>query len=313
MTKKTPILFIIFNRPETTKKVFETIRKYKPTELFIAADGPRANKIGEKERCEEARKITEKIDWPCKVKRLYRNRNLGCKNAVSSAITWFFKNVEEGIILEDDCLPDDSFFDFCNILLKKYRRDTNITHISGNNYQDGIHRGETYASYYFSKYPHDWGWATWKRAWKKFSLKIDVSSKIYNKTFSKFKLLEKIYWKSYIFCTNIGWLDTWDYQWLYITLVNGNKSITPNKNLVVNIGIGANSTHTDKANDIVKKTKLESLGEMVCSEKENIDSEADKYTLAEVYGVKYSNLLKTILVVPYCYWLKIRSNFKFND
>ena len=109
MQNKAATLFIIFNRPTTTRKVFEAIRNYKPTKLFVAADGPRKNKSGEKERCEEARKITEQIDWPCEVKRLYRNKNLGCKLAVSSAITWFFSNVEEGIILEDDCLPNSTF------------------------------------------------------------------------------------------------------------------------------------------------------------------------------------------------------------
>ena len=136
-TFSTPILFLIFNRPDVTKCVFEEIRKQKPQYLYLAADGPRANKPGEYEKCILAREVVlEGIDWNCELKTLYRDENLGCGKAVSEAITWFFEHVEEGIILEDDCLPNNSFFTFCSELLDRFRTTDKIMHISGNNFQD---------------------------------------------------------------------------------------------------------------------------------------------------------------------------------
>ncbi len=156
-----PVLFLIFNRPDTTQPVFNEIREAKPTKLFVAADGPRDNKKGEKEECEKTRKIIEQVDWDCELYKLYRDKNLGCKIAVSSAIDWFFENVEEGIILEDDCLPHPSFFRFCQELLEKYKGDERVFVISGDNFLFG--RKRTNYSYYFSRYNHCWGWAGWIR------------------------------------------------------------------------------------------------------------------------------------------------------
>jgi GT2 family glycosyltransferase len=148
---KTALLFIIFNRPDTTEHVFEAIRQARPQTLFIAADGPRKDRPGEIEKCLQARHIATSVNWDCDVKTLFQNTNLGCKAAVSTAITWFFDNVEEGIILEDDCLPDQSFFSFCGDLLRRYEDDDRIFHIGGVNFQKetGPHR----SSYYFSRYP----------------------------------------------------------------------------------------------------------------------------------------------------------------
>ena len=152
-----PILFLVFNRPETTALVFQEIRKVRPQQLFVAADGPRPDRTGEAEKCAEVKKIVAAVDWPCEVKTLFRDNNLGCRVAVSSAINWFFENVEEGIILEDDCLPHPDFFRFCNELLDYYRNDERIMHIGGNNFQFVNKYGKS--SYYFSHYAHIWGWA----------------------------------------------------------------------------------------------------------------------------------------------------------
>ncbi len=160
---QTPILFLIFNRPDTTKRVFESISRVKPTKLYIAADGARKNKVGEVLLCQETRNIIELIDWECEIKTLFRTENLGCKIAVSSAIDWFFENEEQGIILEDDCLPHPSFFGYCETLLNYYKDDLRIGHIGGDNFQKGKKRGE--GSYYFSQYYFIWGWAIWKLAW----------------------------------------------------------------------------------------------------------------------------------------------------
>ncbi len=153
----TPVLFIIFNRPETEKRVFEQIRKIKPKYLFVAADGPRKNRSDDAENCEAARKVVdENVDWPCEVKKLYRNENLGCKLAVSGAIDWFFSNVEMGIILEDDCLPDLSFFKYCEELLNKYLGDNNVMMVSGFNYLGQFCFSRN--SYIYSNIGSIWGW-----------------------------------------------------------------------------------------------------------------------------------------------------------
>ena len=168
---QTPILFLIFNRPDTTKRVFESIRSIKPAKLYIAADGDRKDKVGEDLLCKDTRSIIDLIDWECEIKTLFRPENLGCKIAVSSAIDWFFENEEQGIILEDDCLPNESFYIYCETLLNYYAFNERIMHISGNNFQDGMMRGN--GSYYFSNYNHIWGWASWKRAWKAYN--VDLS------------------------------------------------------------------------------------------------------------------------------------------
>ena len=162
----TPILFLIFNRPEITARVFQEIRKAKPKQIYIAADGPRIDHPDDTALCNKTRQICDSIDWDCEVKTLFREENLGCQLAVSNAIDWFFKHESEGIILEDDCLPSQSFFHFCAELLDFYRDDEEIMCISGNNFQQG--RGDDEESYYFSRYPHCWGWATWRRAWNKY-------------------------------------------------------------------------------------------------------------------------------------------------
>jgi len=232
----TPVLFLIFNRPDTTQQVFNSIKKAKPKQLFVAADGPREKKEGEKEKCEQARKVIEQVNWDCEVKTLFRDRNLGCKIGVSSAINWFFENVEEGIILEDDCLPSQSFFWFCQELLEHYRNDTRVMHISGNNFQFGRKIGN--ASYYFSIFGLIWGWATWKRAWRYYDVKMKTYSQFkdegqiknifYNKKMQHYykKIFDKVYKEK---------IDTWDYQWLYSRLLNQGISIHPNVNLVQNI------------------------------------------------------------------------------
>jgi len=243
--RETAILLLIFNRLETTKKVFSEIRKVKPKKLFIAADGPREEKREEKRKCEEVRKITENINWQCEVKRLYRNKNLGCKRAVSSAIDWFFENVDSGIILEDDCLPNASFFRFCQEMLRKYKEENKIFHIGGDNFQPL--RRQHKNSYYFSKYTHIWGWATWRRAWKYYDVNMKSWPEIKRKgSLNKFWKFywEKQYWKTIFDATYSGKIDTWDYQWLYTAWVNNALSIIPGVNLVRNIGFRSDSTHT---------------------------------------------------------------------
>jgi len=248
---ETPILFLIFNRPDTTQKVFDAIRKQQPKYLYVAADGARKHKAGEAEIVQQTRDILRQVDWDCDVKTLYRDENLGCKVAVSSAITWFFEHVEQGIILEDDCLPDPSFFPFCEELLERYKNDTRIGHIGGNNFLPGIVDNER--SYDFCSYSHIWGWATWRRAWAHY----DVDFSFWNEQKNKRDVLfcntrDKIYFSSFIpdAIFNRNGLNTWDTQWLFMLRLQKQLSIYPAVNLVANIGLGAlDSTHTYSKTD----------------------------------------------------------------
>lgn len=241
---KEPILFIIFNRPSPTTRVFESIKNYKPQKLYIAADGPRINRPGEDLLCATVRSII-KIDWVCDVKYLYREKNLGCKVAVSSAIDWFFQNEERGIILEDDCLPHQSFFSFCEDMLSLYDGNSRISHIGGYSAQNGRKRGDY--PYFFMRYFHVWGWASWRRAWKEF----DVNMMDFD-NFKKKNLINAItrkkhiqrYWLSIFDLVRNGKIDTWDYQWVYANFKISSLAICPNENLIENIGFGEDATHT---------------------------------------------------------------------
>lgn len=242
----TAVLFLVFNRLDVTKQVFQAIRQAKPPRLYIAADGARKNKEGEAEKVIVVRNhILDNIDWDCEVKTLFREENLGCKYAVSGAIDWFFEQEEMGIILEDDCLPSQSFFWFCEELLERYKNDRRVWHISGDNFQEGVARGE--GDYYFSKYNHIWGWASWADRWEHYNVEMNTyqgfkaSNEIIN-IFSK-KNHQK-YWSDVFQKVEKGQIDTWDYQWTYTVLANSGLSILPNKNLISNIGFGPDATHT---------------------------------------------------------------------
>ncbi len=293
MTKDISVLFIIFNRPDFTKNVFEAIRKAKPQKLFIAADGPRDNKAGEEELCNETRKIATMVDWPCEVRTLFRERNLGCGKAVSGAISWFFENVEEGIILEDDCLPDVSFFSFCKELLEKYRDSQNIFMISGGNYlPKHLLPG---GSYHFSRVPHIWGWATWRRAWKKYDFEMtDFPS------FSKNYEIKNIwsdkntqeYFMERFKEVYKGQLDTWDYQWNYCIWKNNGISISPNYNLISNIGFGS-GTHTLNKDDPSASIPLEKMKFPLITDSISVYEYGDEYENRQLLQKK--SILKTIL------------------
>jgi hypothetical protein len=275
-----PILFLIFNRPDTTKQVFERIRAICPRRLFVSADGPRPDKTGEHDRCEEARSIIQAIDWDCELQTNYSKENLGCKIGVSSGIHWFFSHVPEGIILEDDCLPDASFFRFCRELLEHYRDDERVMHIAGVNFQDGRTRG--IGSYYFSQINHIWGWATWKRAWNKYEvtmatypdlLEQNLIASIYRDTATR------KYWRKNIELVYRNKKDTWDIQWQYAVSVNNGLAIIPNMNLVSNIGFDPQATHTvDTFNTLSRRTTM-SIDLLRHPSFVVPDLQADRYTM----------------------------------
>ncbi len=248
---RTPVLLVIFNRPDTTRLVFEAIRQARPPRLYIAADGPRPNVKGDEEKCKEARLVAHEVDWDCEVKTLFSETNKNCGVGPSSAFTWFFEHEEEGIILEDDCLPSQSFFWFCQELLERYRDDNRIMHIGGNNFLNGWQKDQSY-SYYFSKSGHIWGWATWRRAWKMFDYDIRLYHQLKKENyFESFfsSSLEKIYrLRKFDKTITSHRVDWWDYQWDFARYVNSGLAIVPNINLVRNLGFGEDATHTQNGN-----------------------------------------------------------------
>ena len=244
----TPILFIIFANPDTTAQVFERIRQIRPVKLYVAADASRPEKQGELQRSIETRNIINRVDWECEVKTLFQDENLGPKIAVSTAITWFFEHEEQGVILEHDCLPDLSFFPYCEELLEKYKDDTRIGHISGNNFLPGII--ENGLSYDFSSCVQIWGWASWRRVWKNY----DVNFRFWDEHKEKRSFLfcnkwEEIYFSSFIpdVIHNRNNINTWDTQYWFTLHLQNQLAIYPAVNLVTNIGLGdPNALHTSK-------------------------------------------------------------------
>jgi hypothetical protein len=274
-----PVLFIVFNRPDTTAIVFQRIREQRPAKLFVAADGPRASREGEKERCEAVRKlILDGIDWECEVQTKFSDVNLGCGLAESSAMLWFFNAIGEGIVIEDDTLPDPSFFNYCRELLDHFRNETDIFLIAGINFQNGRQRGD--GSYYFSKYPGGWGYASWKRAWEgyDFSLKSidrELFEKLLDEQFSKED--EKKEWRAVYENFHAGKYDTWDFQFLFNMWKRKGRGVVPNVNLVTNIGFGNNATHTVNADDPAANRPLGSINEIVHPKSKSTFEEADRY------------------------------------
>lgn len=241
---KVPVLFLIFNRPDLTRKVFSRIRDYKPSQLFIACDGPRPQNDADIISCAQSRQVVDLINWNCDVKTLFREQNLGCKRAVESAISWFFNHVSEGIILEDDCLPQDSFFPFCSELLSAHRDNRNIAIISGFNPLRDVASTNRYR---YSIYAGIWGWATWKRVWENYDPDFsDLDSFLNSDLFKKLlKTKEEMdYWSRMFRSAYLENANSWAYPWLLSWWKGNCIGIIPETNLISNIGFGANATHT---------------------------------------------------------------------
>jgi hypothetical protein len=247
---QSPVLFLVFNRPDTTRRVFQQIKAARPARLYIGADGPRPEKPLDLRLCREVRDIVSDIDWNCSVRTLFNDENKGCKLAVSSAIDWFFRQEEEGIILEDDCLPASSFFYFCDLLLDKFRSDNRIFSITGSNAQNGRTRGN--ASYYFSQLGNIWGWASWRRIWNLYDLDLNRYHEEFATQFLKNNFQDAIladYWLNIFKRLKKQEIDTWDQQFQLMTFFENGLCITPNVNLISNIGFGREATHTFNPQD----------------------------------------------------------------
>jgi len=246
---KTPVAMMVFNRPENTRRVFAAIAVVRPTHLLLIADGPRASHPGEAERCEQVREIVTAVTWPCQVETNFASENMGCRARVISGLNWVFSLVEEAIILEDDCLPDQSFFPFCAELLERYRDQNQIGFIAGFNPMEKSFPFRY--SYYYSLITWCWGWATWRRAWQQYDEHLHTWPEV--KDADLLSLIfpdERIvaYW-SRIFDAMYERTgpDTWDYQWVYTCWTRNWLSILPRNNLIQNTGFGVDATHTSIA------------------------------------------------------------------
>jgi hypothetical protein len=246
----TPVAFFIFNRPDTTARVFEAIRQARPPVLLVAADGYRGNRPGEQEKCAETRVIIEQVDWDCAVRTNYSETNIGVKKRISSALDWVFEQVEEAIIFEDDCLPHPSFFRYCEELLQHYRYDTRVMTISGDSTPLGLkRRRQPEASYHFSLYARIWGWATWRRAWKLYDIDMKEWSQIQTEHWLKDILHDDQTVRALENILIINAPSNWDCQWLLTHWVHHGLSIIPKDNLISNIGFSSAATNTTNLQD----------------------------------------------------------------
>jgi len=297
MSTRCPVLFLVFNRPDTTERVFEAIRQARPPRLYVAADGPRAGRPGEAERCETVRRIATAVDWPCELVTLLRDENLGCKRAVSSAITWFFESEAEGIILEDDCLPDPSFFPYCDALLEHYRGDERVMCISGDNFISPHWHPEE--SYYFSRYAHIWGWASWARAWRHYSVDLGLPGappmdSVLGNTFPDSPHV-RAHWRSLLHRVRDGQIDTWDYQWAFALWSRQGVSCMPRENLISNIGFGAGATHTTSPESKLASLPVHPL-ELPLRHPAQVavSTAADLWTESEVFEIRPRNVVRRV-------------------
>jgi hypothetical protein len=241
-----PVLLTLFNRPRETLQLLTRLKQVRPRKIFIAADGPRSGRVDDHALCEEVRSlITEQIDWPAEVFTDFSTHNLGLRRRMASAITWALEFDDRVIVLEDDCIPDPSFFRFCTELLDYYEGDRSVGVITGDNFQPTGFRCE--ASYYFSRYPHCWGWATWRRAWRFYDDGMSDWPEVGRTDWLETLFpnpLEALYWKNIFNETHEGKIQSWAYRWTYTCWRRGMLTATPAVNLVTNIGTGPTATNT---------------------------------------------------------------------
>ena len=252
MAYSVPVLFLTFNRPQHTQAVLERLRLLRPERLYVHCDGPRPHRPEDADNVAAVRAIINRqVDWPCQVTTFYRDVNLGLRAGVFDAINWFFKQETEGIILEDDCVPDPSFFRFCREILETYRHDPQIMHIGGSNLAQHF-TSQKPESYVFSRFSFVWGWATWRRAWEKMSLSLDgLEAFAASEKYKQFvpNSMARVYMLDKFRATQQRKNNSWAYAWFYSILKNNGLCIVPKKNLVQNVGVGEQSaTNTTSSN-----------------------------------------------------------------
>ena len=293
---RSPVLLLVFNRPETTRQVFDAVRRARPAKLYVAADGPREGRTTESARCEEVRHIATAVDWPCTVDTFFRDRNQGCKLGVSSGISWFFEREPEGIVLEDDVLPVPTFFDFCDELLERYRHDDRVLAVSGSNLISSAFRPSD--SYFFSRYNNIWGWATWRRAWNHYDVTMNDwpawrDANGLAKMAGSNRFFEA-YWRHVLDAVYAGKIDTWDYQWSFACWRRGGLVVQPAVNQTRNLGFGADATHTtaDVPAFVLASPARDISFPLNHPDAVRRDAAADRLIDSRVLGINFASVLK---------------------
>lgn len=282
-----PILLICFNRPGTTVEVLRAVSEARPNQLYVFCDGPREGNAEDNANVSAVRALFSSIDWDCQLNTLFLDRNLGCGKGVSTAIEWFFDNAERGIILEDDCVPNIDFFKFCDFALEKYNDDDRVFAITGQNFLDAeIGPG----SYYFSRYCHVWGWATWRRAWDHYD--YHCSDWPDWKNTPRWKDLwpkrhQRHYWEKIFDLNYRKHFDTWDYAWFWACLKNRAYTVTPNVNLVSNIGFGSNATHTKTFDPRFGNRATSEIEKLVLVDDVEVSDLADDHTFERCFQSRW--------------------------
>ncbi|MCB1324866.1 MAG: nucleotide-diphospho-sugar transferase [Spirochaetales bacterium] len=284
--QEVPVLLIVFNRPAETAAVLDVLAQMRPRRVFVAADGPRAGNSLDLELCTRVREmVRDKVHWKCELETRFLERNAGCRMAVSGAINWFFEAVESGIILEDDTVPDVSFFSFCSELLEVYRHDDRVHMISGDNFQDGILRGR--CGYYFTQFAHIWGWATWRNRWQEYDVTMKDwpayrETRDFRDRFSSSAAF--MFWKNFFDSVRSGKTDTWDAQWVLAAWLRDRLSIVPETNLVTNIGFSGSATHTLTPDHTANLPRQAITQPLRHSSQVAANRDADLYTERKLYS-----------------------------
>lgn len=259
MTTQNAVLMLVFNRPDVTEQVFQAVRNARPPRLYVAADGPRPGRPQDEETTAKVREVFKQVDWPCEVHTRFLTENLGCRNAVSSAIDWFFSKEEQGIVLEDDVLPSPAFFSYCDTMLERYKHDERVFSVVGNNLVEPWYQHPE--SYFFSKVFFVWGWASWRRAWQHYDVNMsawpNTRLQVNALPYKPKQKLHHAYWDLVFDLAFKNQISTWDHQWTFAHWENNAVCVTPANNLVRNIGFGADATHTSGSDpEYVKRLQV---------------------------------------------------------
>ncbi len=280
-----PVLLVGYNRPEWVSRVVEALAAVRPRSIFVVVDGPKDSKPDDPQRCEAvARVVKEGVAWPCDLKLLVRKENLGCARSMSEAITWFFEQVDAGIILEDDTVPAPDFFRMCEDLLRLYRDDERVWCVTGTSFQDGPAHGQP--SYYFSKYAECWGWASWRRAWRHYRHDLPDLDEMEQAAWWREvnpDPVEAIFWRRRFEAAASGLVDSWSFRWMCACFQHRGLTATPNVNLVTNIGFGREATHTKDASDKSSNRPAGTLGPLQHPTEVAPSVEADARTYTSRY------------------------------
>lgn len=293
------VAYIVFNRPQHTAKTFSVLREQRPSKLFIIADGPRPGNSADVANCAAVREIVSRVDWPCEVHRNYASENLGLKRRISSGLNWVFSFEDRAIVLEDDCVAHPDFFVFCESLLERYERDDRVWVVTGNNFQAGQRRGD--AAYYFSKYNHCWGWATWRRAWTQYQGDIQFWETWKYSDDWEIKMVDSVerrYWRKIFDRVHGGEIDSWAYPWTASVWYGGGLTATPNVNLVTNIGFGADATHTTSGDSKIANLPIGNLGTLAHPDEVVQDFDADRYAFDHAFGGRNLRWPRSLLFLP---------------